>query len=47
MQQQIRKLNVSQIKIKKPLKSLPTLTKSFIDNDPIEKLLNFTKETKS
>ena len=44
MQQQIRKLDVSQRKIKKPLNSLLTLTKSFIDNDPTEKLLNLTAE---
>ena len=39
MQPQMRKVNVSQRKIKKPLNSLLTLIKSFIDNDPTEKLL--------
>ena len=34
-------MNVSQREIKKPLNSLLTLTKSFIDNDPTEKLLKF------
>ena len=44
MQQQIRKVNVSQIKIRKTLKILLTLTKPFIDNNPTEKLLKFKAE---
>ena len=44
MQQQIRKVNVRQMKIKKPLDSLLTLTKIFIDNDPTKKLLKFMTE---
>ena len=44
MQQQIRQVNVKQRKIKKPLKSIPTLPKVFVDNDPMEKLLKFMAE---
>ena len=44
MQQQIRKVNVRQRKRKKPFKSLLTLTKFFIENDPTKKLLKFMAE---
>ena len=37
-------MNVSQRKIKKSLNSLLSLTKFFIDNDPVEKLLKFMAE---
>ena len=44
MQEQIRKVNVRQRKIKKSLNSLLTLIKFFIDNYPTENLLKFMAE---